>query len=89
MVDKTVGLIPMQNTLRSHGLNQTTPATGPPGSASHIIFSEDNTKLIALSKVSHPPLVRIKDRTNKLFPKSLWLPGKPRLQTPRKTVPPT
>ncbi|TFK40375.1 hypothetical protein BDQ12DRAFT_494990 [Crucibulum laeve] len=49
-VDKQSGLVPISNTVRSLGLNQTTPATGPAGSASHIIFSEDNTQLIASVK---------------------------------------
>ncbi|KAF8182609.1 hypothetical protein BJ912DRAFT_977802 [Pholiota molesta] len=49
-VDKTQGLVPIANTVRSLGLNQTTPATGPAGSASHIIFSEDNSQLIASVK---------------------------------------
>jgi hypothetical protein len=49
-VDKTKGLLPIANTVRSLGLNQTTPATGPAGSVSHVIFSEDNTQLIASVK---------------------------------------
>ena len=49
-VDKTKGLKSIPNTVRSLGLNQTTPATGPAGSASHIIFNEDNTQLIASVK---------------------------------------
>ncbi|KAJ6513244.1 hypothetical protein C8R45DRAFT_920943 [Mycena sanguinolenta] len=67
-VDKTKGLVPIANTVRSLGLNQTTyallalcdasradfnassPANGPPGSASHVIFNEDNTQLIASVK---------------------------------------
>jgi hypothetical protein len=36
----------MSNTNRDLGLNQTTPATGPPNSVSHIIFSEDGKSLI-------------------------------------------
>jgi hypothetical protein len=40
----------MPNTLRSLGLNQTTPATGPAGTASHVVFSEDGSKLIASVK---------------------------------------
>ena len=53
-VDKTSGLIAKANTLRSLGISQTTPATGPPGSASHIIFNEDETKLIAAVKGTPP-----------------------------------
>ncbi|KAI0694629.1 hypothetical protein BC835DRAFT_1485497 [Cytidiella melzeri] len=49
-VDLELGLIPISNTLRAIGINQTTPATGPAGSASHVIFSEDGTKLIASIK---------------------------------------
>jgi len=49
-VDKTKGLVPIANTVRSLKLNQTTPATGPAGSVSHVIFSEDNTQLIASVK---------------------------------------
>ncbi|KAJ7650248.1 hypothetical protein FB45DRAFT_13632 [Roridomyces roridus] len=49
-VDKTKGLTPIANTLRSLSLNQTTPATGPAGSASHVIFSEDESQLIASVK---------------------------------------
>jgi len=48
--DSKLGLIAMPNTLRSLGLNQTTPATGPAGSASHVVFSEDGSKLIASVK---------------------------------------
>jgi hypothetical protein len=49
-VDKTKGLVPIANSVRSLGLNQTTPATGPAGSVSHVIFSEDNKQLIASVK---------------------------------------
>jgi len=49
-VDQQLGLVSNPNTLRSLSLNQTTPATGPPGSASDIIFSEDGTQLIASIK---------------------------------------
>jgi len=48
--DSELGLIAIPNTLRSLGLNQTTPATGPAGSASHIVFSEDGQTLIASVK---------------------------------------
>jgi len=48
--DEKLGLIAKPNTLRSLGLNQTTPATGPAGSASHIVFSEDGTKVIVSVK---------------------------------------
>ncbi|KAJ3744397.1 hypothetical protein DFH05DRAFT_1535626 [Lentinula detonsa] len=49
-VDPTKGLTNISGTNRALSLNQTTPATGPAGSASHIIFSEDNTQLIASVK---------------------------------------
>ncbi|KAJ7756453.1 hypothetical protein DFH07DRAFT_480073 [Mycena maculata] len=49
-VDKTKGLVPIANTVRSLNLNQTTPATGPAGSVSHVIFNEANTQLIASVK---------------------------------------
>jgi len=49
-VDQQLGLVSNPNTLRSLSLNQTTPATGPAGSASDIIFSEDGTQLIASIK---------------------------------------
>uniref|UniRef100_A0A8H7Y8Z6 3-carboxymuconate cyclase n=1 Tax=Psilocybe cubensis TaxID=181762 RepID=A0A8H7Y8Z6_PSICU len=48
--DSKLGLIAKPNTLRSLGLNQTTPATGPAGTTSHIVFSEDGSKLIASVK---------------------------------------
>jgi hypothetical protein len=44
----------MDNTQRSLNLNQTTPATGPPGSVSHIIFSEDGSQLLASVKGMPP-----------------------------------
>ncbi|KAG8731387.1 hypothetical protein FRC12_019759 [Ceratobasidium sp. 428] len=43
--DMIKGLVPIPNTTRSLGLNQTTPATGPPGSVSNIIFSADGEEL--------------------------------------------
>ncbi|KDR79513.1 hypothetical protein GALMADRAFT_223700 [Galerina marginata CBS 339.88] len=48
--DAKLGLVAKPNTLRSLGLNQTTPATGPAGTTSHIVFSEDGSKLIASVK---------------------------------------
>lgn len=53
-VDKDVGLTAVPNTLRSLGINQTTPATGPAGTASHVIFSEDGKSLIASIKGTPP-----------------------------------
>ncbi|KAJ4477184.1 hypothetical protein J3R30DRAFT_3657695 [Lentinula aciculospora] len=49
-VDQTEGLVSLSGTNRALNLNQTTPANGPAGTASHIIFSEDNTQLIASVK---------------------------------------
>ncbi|KAI0704607.1 hypothetical protein C8Q76DRAFT_697176 [Earliella scabrosa] len=49
-VNKQAGLKPIPNTLRSLSLNQTNPATGPAGTASHILFSEDGKQLIASVK---------------------------------------
>ncbi|KAI0028783.1 hypothetical protein K488DRAFT_89403 [Vararia minispora EC-137] len=48
--DNFLGLKPIANSQRSLGLNQTTPATGPAGSTSHIIFSEDGSSLFAAVK---------------------------------------
>jgi hypothetical protein len=53
-VDKDLGLVSGRNALRSLPLNQTTPATGPAGSASHVIFSEDGSQLIASIKGTPP-----------------------------------
>ncbi|KAJ7843826.1 hypothetical protein B0H13DRAFT_2209663 [Mycena leptocephala] len=44
------GLIPLKNTIRSLGLNQTIPATGPPSTPSQIIFSQDEKQLIVSVK---------------------------------------
>ena len=50
-VDKITGLTPIPNATRYLQLNQTTPPTGPlSGSASQIIFSEDNNLLIVAVK---------------------------------------
>ncbi|EMD31311.1 hypothetical protein CERSUDRAFT_119866 [Gelatoporia subvermispora B] len=49
-VDEQKGLVSMPNTLRSLGLNQTTPPSGPPGTTSHIVFNEAGTQLIASVK---------------------------------------
>jgi len=48
--DSRNGLTPLSNTVRSIGLNQTTPPSGPAGTTSHVIFSEDGKKLIASIK---------------------------------------
>ncbi|KAI0778962.1 hypothetical protein BD413DRAFT_122784 [Trametes elegans] len=49
-VDKKTGLTAIPNTLRSLNLNQTTPATGPAGSASQLLFSADGSQLMASVK---------------------------------------
>jgi hypothetical protein len=49
-IDGRKGPIPLVGTLRALNLEQSTPATGPAGTASQIIFSEDNTQLIAAVK---------------------------------------
>lgn len=54
IIDVELGLVTKPNTLRTLPLNQTTPATGPAGSASQIIFSEDGTQLIASIKGTPP-----------------------------------
>jgi hypothetical protein len=50
IIDIELGLVTKPNTLRTLPLNQTTPASGPPGSASQLVFSEDGTRLIASIK---------------------------------------
>ena len=49
-VDKQNGLTVIQNSLRSLNLNQTTPGTGLGGSASQVLFSEDDTQVFASVK---------------------------------------
>jgi hypothetical protein len=53
-VDPKTGLAGISHTSRSLSLNQTTPATGPPGTASHIIYNEEGTQLIASIKGTPP-----------------------------------
>jgi hypothetical protein len=53
-VDQKNGLQALDGTLRNLGLNQTTPANGPAGSTSHIIFSEDGKQLIVSIKGTPP-----------------------------------
>jgi len=48
------GLTALGNTVRSLGLNQTTPPTGPAGTTSHIVFNQDDTQLIASVKGTPP-----------------------------------
>lgn len=49
-VDKNKGLLPAAKTNRVLNLNQTTPANGPAGTVSHVLFSEDGKQLIASVK---------------------------------------
>ncbi|EIN04866.1 hypothetical protein PUNSTDRAFT_138065 [Punctularia strigosozonata HHB-11173 SS5] len=49
-VDPKDGLEAIPGTLRSLGLNQTTPATGPAGTTSHLLFSSDEKSLMASVK---------------------------------------
>jgi len=53
-VDPKLGLISIPGSVRNIGLNQTTPATGPAGTASHIVMSEDGTQVFASIK-GNPP----------------------------------
>jgi len=48
--DEKLGLVAMPNTNRSLMLPQTTPPTGPPGTVSDILFSEDSKKLLVSVK---------------------------------------
>jgi len=48
--DPKLGLIEKPNTLRSLGIKQSTPPTGPPGTASQILLSPDGKKVIASVK---------------------------------------
>jgi len=52
--DPVLGLVQMDNTQRSLNLNQTTPATGPQGTVSHVIFSENGSQLLASVKGTPP-----------------------------------
>ncbi|KAF9267750.1 hypothetical protein L218DRAFT_919401 [Marasmius fiardii PR-910] len=56
-VDKDNGLSSLAGTNRVLGLKQTTPATGAPGSASQLLFSEDDKQLIASVKGVPDPKV--------------------------------
>ncbi|KAG8734670.1 hypothetical protein FRC10_011542 [Ceratobasidium sp. 414] len=52
--DMVKGLVPIPNTTRSLGINQTTPATGPTGSVSDVIFSADGEELYVSVKGTPP-----------------------------------
>ncbi|KAI0311897.1 hypothetical protein OF83DRAFT_1177136 [Amylostereum chailletii] len=49
-MDPDFGLMPASNSMRSLGMNQTTPPLGPGGTASQIIFSEDQKSVIVAVK---------------------------------------
>ncbi|TFY66579.1 hypothetical protein EVG20_g4513 [Dentipellis fragilis] len=49
-VDQNKGLSAQTNSLRSLDLNQTTPANGPAGTVSHVVFTEDEKQLVASVK---------------------------------------
>jgi len=53
-VDDDLGLV-AENGFRSLGLNQTTPASGPPNTASQLTYSEDGRQLIASVKGNPGP----------------------------------
>jgi len=48
--DEKLGLVALPNTNRPLNLPQTTPPTGPPGSVSDILFSEDSKRLLVSVK---------------------------------------
>ena len=54
-VDTKHGLVPLPNTVRHLNFNQTTPPNGPAGTFSQLIFSADETKLIASYKGANGP----------------------------------
>jgi hypothetical protein len=53
-VDGKTGLTGIPNTVRSLGLNLTTPAAGPAGTVSHILFNADGSQLLASVKGTPP-----------------------------------
>jgi hypothetical protein len=55
-LDEQTGLKEIPNTIRSLGMNQTTPPTGTAGTASSLIFSEDETKLYVAVKATDPAI---------------------------------
>ncbi|KAF8638255.1 hypothetical protein AX17_002277 [Amanita inopinata Kibby_2008] len=52
-IDSVRGLIPISRSVRPLKMPQTTPAYGVPGSASQIVFTEDEKRLVALVKGSN------------------------------------
>ena len=49
-VSKKMGLIPLPNTVRSLGQQQSVPPTGPPKTVSDILFNQDQSQLLASVK---------------------------------------
>ena len=49
-------MIPISSSWRPLGLPQTNPPTGPPGTAGHIFYSEDESKLLITVKAVAPAL---------------------------------
>lgn len=49
-VNATLGLVPITGGYKPININQTTPATGIPGTASHVIFSKDQKSVYAAAK---------------------------------------
>jgi hypothetical protein len=55
-LDEQAGLKEIPNTVRSLGMTQTTPPTGTAGTASSLIFSEDEKKLYVAVKATDPAI---------------------------------
>lgn len=53
-VDGALGLTAIPGSLRALALNQTTPPAGPAGTASHVLFSADGSRLLASVKGAPP-----------------------------------
>ncbi|QRV73967.1 lactonase, 7-bladed beta-propeller [Ceratobasidium sp. AG-Ba] len=52
--DMTKGLVPIPNTIRHLGVNQTTPPSGPPGTVSDLLFSSNGEELYVSVKGTPP-----------------------------------
>lgn len=48
--DAQLGLLPISNSFREIGINQTTAPAGPAGTVSHVLFNVDGSKLVASVK---------------------------------------
>ncbi|KAI0752265.1 hypothetical protein BC629DRAFT_1444652, partial [Irpex lacteus] len=55
-VDKSLGLVPLNNTYRALNFPVVTPPTGPLDTLTQVLFNEDDSKLIAVAKdiLAHP-----------------------------------